>query len=202
MNDDAAVEQRPSNTVDAGADYVEAGQGKAVISIGDDGRVGLRQSDAILARQRRVTCFSLEAVSSSCQLAATRIAATIDKMQLGQFDLIGHGAGADVALWLAKLKGKSVRSLVLVAPRGDDGQAFDDVKCPVLTLFGTNDEQVSLRHQQQARVRPSHSHLMYVYDAGVSIGDERPEALAFIANEFFERRNEFLVSRDSGLVFP
>ena len=196
------VEQRPGDAVNVGADYVEAGQGEAVISIGDDGRVSLRQSDAILAKQRRVTCFSLQAGSSSCQLAATRIAAAIDRMQLGQFDLIGHGAGADVALWLAKLKGKSVRSLVLVAPRGDDGQAFDDVKCPVLTLFGTNDEQVSLRHQQQARVRPSHSHLMYVYDAGVSIGDERPEALAFIANEFFERRNEFLVSRDSGLVFP
>ena len=31
---------------------------------------------------------------------------------------------------------------------------------------------------------------------------ERPEAFAFIAQEFFERRDLFLVSRESGIVFP
>jgi hypothetical protein len=45
-------------------------------------------------------------------------------------------------------------------------------------------------------------HLMFVYDAGRAIGAGRPEALAFIACEFFERRDLFLVSRESGMVFP
>jgi hypothetical protein len=31
---------------------------------------------------------------------------------------------------------------------------------------------------------------------------ERPEALAYIALEFFERRDLFLVSRESGMAFP
>jgi len=31
---------------------------------------------------------------------------------------------------------------------------------------------------------------------------ERPEALAYIALEFFERRDLFLVGRESGLAFP
>jgi len=35
-------------------------------------------------------------------------------------------------------------------------------------------------------------------DAGRAIGAERPEALAFIALKFFERRDLFLVSRESG----
>jgi hypothetical protein len=43
---------------------------------------------------------------------------------------------------------------------------------------------------------------MFVYDAGRAIGDERPEAVVFIALEFFERRDLFLVSRENGLVFP
>jgi hypothetical protein len=43
---------------------------------------------------------------------------------------------------------------------------------------------------------------MLVYDAGPAIGDERPEAFAFVAHEFFERRDLFLVSRETGLVFP
>jgi hypothetical protein len=35
-----------------------------------------------------------------------------------------------------------------------------------------------------------------------AVGAERPEALAFIALEFFERRDLFLVSRESGMTFP
>jgi hypothetical protein len=45
-------------------------------------------------------------------------------------------------------------------------------------------------------------HFMFVYDAGRAIGAERPEALAYIALEFFERRDLFLVSRESGMAFP
>jgi hypothetical protein len=43
---------------------------------------------------------------------------------------------------------------------------------------------------------------MFVCDAGRAIGAERPEALAYIALEFFERRDLFLVSRESGMAFP
>ena len=45
-------------------------------------------------------------------------------------------------------------------------------------------------------------HFMFVYDAGPAIGAERPEALAYIALEFVERRDLFLVSRESGMAFP
>jgi hypothetical protein len=38
-------------------------------------------------------------------------------------------------------------------------------------------------------------------DADLAIGAERPEALAFIAFEFFERRGLFPVSRESGIGF-
>jgi hypothetical protein len=42
-------------------------------------------------------------------------------------------------------------------------------------------------------------HFLFVYDAGRDIGADRPKALAFIALEFFERRDLFLVSRESGM---
>jgi hypothetical protein len=45
-------------------------------------------------------------------------------------------------------------------------------------------------------------HFMFVYDAGRAIGAERPEALAYITREFFERRDLFLVSREIGMAFP
>ena len=46
------------------------------------------------------------------------------------------------------------------------------------------------------------NHFTVVYNAGRAIGAEQPEALAYIALEFFERRDLFLVSRESGIAFP
>jgi hypothetical protein len=45
-------------------------------------------------------------------------------------------------------------------------------------------------------------HFMFVYETGFAIGAERPEALAFIALEFFDRRDLFLVSRENAGFFP
>jgi pimeloyl-ACP methyl ester carboxylesterase len=84
-------------------------------------------------------------------------------------------------------------------PRGPPDEAFREIKRPVLVLCGTNDQ--SDAGVLWRSLLPD-CHFMFVYDAGPAIGAERPEALAFIALEFFERRDLFLVSRESGIVFP
>jgi hypothetical protein len=45
------------------------------------------------------------------------------------------------------------------------------------------------------------NHFTVVYNAGRAIGAEQPEALAYIALEFFERRDLFLISQESGMAF-
>ena len=45
-------------------------------------------------------------------------------------------------------------------------------------------------------------HFVFVYDAGRAIGAVRLEAIACIVLEFFERRDLFLVGRESGIAFP
>jgi hypothetical protein len=59
----------------------------------------------------------------------------------------------------------------------------------------------ALRRGCQRRTLLPDYQFMSVYDAGCAIGAERPEAPAFIAREFFERRDVFLVSRESGMAF-
>jgi hypothetical protein len=54
----------------------------------------------------------------------------------------------------------------------------------VLVLSGAKDG--SDAGDRYRRLLPD-CHFMFVYDAGRAIGAERPEALAFIALEFFER---------------
>ena len=69
----------------------------------------------------------------------------------------------------------------------------------VLVLSGTKDQSAA---GERWRALLPDCHFMFVYDAGPLIGAERPEALAFIALEFFERRDLFLVSRENGMAFP
>ena len=78
-------------------------------------------------------------------------------------------------------------------------EAFRAIKRPVLVLSGTKDGSDA---GNRYRTLLPDCHFMFVYDAGRAIAAERPEALAYIALEFLERRNLFLVSRESGMAFP
>jgi hypothetical protein len=71
----------------------------------------------------------------------------------------------------------------------------------VLVLAGTKTKDQS-DAGERSRTPLLDCHFMFVYDAGRAMGAERPEALAYIALEFFERRDLFLVSRESGIAFP
>ena len=46
------------------------------------------------------------------------------------------------------------------------------------------------------------SHLVLVYDAGHSIGTDRPEAFADVVGDFIERHEAFLISRADTLINP
>jgi pimeloyl-ACP methyl ester carboxylesterase len=110
---------------------------------------------------------------------------------------MGEGAGA--AMWLALAPEADVGSVVLAAPDGLPDETFREIKWPLLVLSGTKDQSDA---GDRYRTLLPDSHFMFVYDSGPAIGAERPEALAFIALEFFERRDLFLVSRECGIVFP
>jgi pimeloyl-ACP methyl ester carboxylesterase len=201
VNDAVSSESRTVDIGDTPVMYLEAGSGTSVVSIGDDIQPHLYKSDVILAEQRRLTSFGTCAAMDNCEPAAKRVINALEKLGLDHFDLIGHGAGAMVALNIARLA-PGVTSLVLIGPRGESDQSFDDVKCPALTLVGTNDENASLDAGRSITMRPASSHLMYVYDAGSTVGDDRPEIVAYIIRDFMERHNEFLVTRESGKSFP
>jgi hypothetical protein len=178
--------------------YFEAGAGDAVIAILGDGGLPSR-AHALLAERRRVILFAATAAAGTPPEAARRIGAAVTALGIARFDLIGEGAGVAAAAWLALMPEAEVGSVVLVAPEGVPDEAFREVKRPMLVLAGTND-----RSDAGARWRTllPDCHFMFVYDAGPAIGAERPQALAFIACEFFERRHLFLVSRESGMVLP
>jgi pimeloyl-ACP methyl ester carboxylesterase len=182
--------------------YCEAGSGEAIVAIVSDGDFPTR-AHSLLAEQRRVIVFATTADDGSPQEAARRIGAAAATLSIERFDLMGEGAGAAAAMWLAAAPEVEIGSVVLAAPAnvlgGLPDEAFREIKRPVLVLCGTKDPSDA---GDRYRTLLPDCHFMFVYDAGPAIGAERPEALAFIAREFFERRELFLVSRENGMVFP
>ena len=131
--------------------------------------------------------------------AARQVGAAVADTGIVRFDLLGEGAGAAVALWLTLEPQAEIGSVVLAAPAGVPDEAFRQVTRPVLMLAGTEDKSDA---SDRYRALLPDCNFMFVYDANCAIGAARPEALAFIALEFFERRNLFLVSRESGITLP
>jgi pimeloyl-ACP methyl ester carboxylesterase len=184
--------------------YAEAGSGEAVIAIGESATAAPALEE--LANGRRVMLVAQD--GSAPETLARRIAAALDRMGVARFDVIGHGAGAAAALWLGVAKPEAVGAIVLAAPtalneRGSElERRLPEMKRPVLALFGTNDRAAPPEEGGRYRAVLPDCHLMFVYEAAHEIASDRPEALAFIAREFFERRDLFIVSRASGLAFP
>ena len=175
-----------------------AGSGETVVAIVDAAQVPTR-AHALVAERRRVIVFRVTAAGGTPQQAAREIGTALRALGVGRFDLLGEGAGAAAALWLALAPEADVGSVVLAAPAGAPDDAVRELARPVLLLCGSGD---SANTGEPYRTLLPDCHFMFVYGAGRSIGDERPEALAFIALEFFERRDLFLVSRESGIALP
>jgi pimeloyl-ACP methyl ester carboxylesterase len=178
--------------------YREAGAGETIVAIVGDGELPTR-AHALLAERRRVIVFETPADAATVQETAARIGGAVAALGVERFDLLGEGAGAAAAMWLALAPEAEIGSVVLAGPAGPPDEAFREMKRPVLVLCGTKDQSDA---GNRYRTLLPDCHFMFVYDAGPGIGAERPEALAFIAREFFERRALFLVSRESGLAFP
>jgi pimeloyl-ACP methyl ester carboxylesterase len=181
-----------------GLPYSEAGSGETIVVITGDGGLTTR-AHALLAERRRVIVFAMPEDAGSPREAARRIGAAVAALGIERCDLMGEGVGATAAVWLALAAEAEIGSVVLAAPDGVPDEAFREMKRPVLVLCGTKEQSGA---GDRWRALLPDCHFMFVYDAGPAIGADRPEALAFIAQEFFERRDLFLVSRENGVVFP
>jgi pimeloyl-ACP methyl ester carboxylesterase len=130
----------------------------------------------------------------------------------GSFDLVGEGAAAADALRLALDRPQAVRALVLVGPAilGRDGAAADaalaarmgEMTAPCLAIFATGDEAAPVEAGRHYKTRMPGCNLVFVYDAGSRMTDERPEAVASLIGDFLERHDLFLVRRESDVIHP
>lgn len=76
------------------------------------------------------------------------------------------------------------------------------VTVPTLVLFGTEDRLIPSEMGRIYREIMPNCNLIYVYDAGHHINEDRPEAFASLVLDFLERHEQFVVTRTSSLINP
>jgi pimeloyl-ACP methyl ester carboxylesterase len=177
--------------------YWVGGAGATIVAIMGAEQAPTR-AHALLADHRHVIVFAAPAEATPPEVAH-RVGEAVAELGIGRFDLLAEGDGAMAALWLALDPHAEIGSIVLAGPAGVPDEAFRTTTPPVLMLIGTEDEPDA--GDLWRAVQPQ-CNFMFAYGARRAIGTERPEALAFIALEFFERRDLFLVSRESGVILP
>lgn len=129
----------------------------------------------------------------------------------GRFGVIAESDGAPAALRLALERPDAVTSVTLMAPTliGADGRAADEalvaqlgaLKPALLVLFGTKDKAAPPDAGRHYRERSARANVIFVYDAGAAMGDERPEAVAELAIDFLRRGDAFVVRQTSDLLY-
>lgn len=137
----------------------------------------------------------------------------VDKAPAGgeRFCVIADSDNAAAALTLALDRPEAVAALVVLGPRliQVDGHVTDaaligrlnTLKVPLLTVFGTKDRAAPPEAGRFYRERLTACNVVFVYDAGAAMADERPEAVADLAIDFFHRGDTFLVRQQSDLLF-
>ena len=81
-------------------------------------------------------------------------------------------------------------------------EEFSKVTMPTLVLFGTSDRVIPPEMGRFYRELLPNCHFVLLYDAGHAIDADRPDAFASVVGDFLERREGFLIRRESGLVYP
>jgi dienelactone hydrolase len=108
---------------------------------------------------------------------------------------LGTSFGGKLALWLAVQASAQLDALVLES-------AMRELHVPTLVLFGTEDRLTPLELRRHYRELMPDAHFVIVYDAAHAVYADRPEAFAAIVADFLEHRAEFVVRRESGLLYP
>ncbi len=73
---------------------------------------------------------------------------------------------------------------------------------PTLVLFGTLDRSIPPEMGRIYREIMPNCHLVFVYDAGHALDMDRPEAFASVVTDFLQRREGFIVTATSALLYP
>ena len=92
---------------------------------------------------------------------------------------------------------------LVVPPRDPQLEAaMRELNVPTLVLFGSEDRITPAEYGRLYRELLPNCQFVIVYDAAHAIDGDRPEAFAAIVTDFVAHREQFVVRRESRLLYP
>jgi len=189
--------------------YRVLGEGRPLVYLHPGGGVDAAAVIAGLASSHNVT-IPFEPAFDGTQPPRTmaRIAGELIDAVIGEpCDVVGSGAGANVAAWLTVLRPERVAHLVLVAPEivlPEDEEllgALAQAERLMLVLQGTRDAHPVAGVQRFRRLVRS-SFLVYVWDAGRALEADQPARVLGLIDSFLKRSESFIVNWGTLAVNP
>src|SRR5690242_6087306 len=181
-----------------------SGEERTQTSDGAEAVLWLGESDSAAALKRLVAqnCRLIPEAAEAPALLSRALDEALASLGAARVSLVAVRERAAAALRLALERPGQIASIVLLAPKIFDASGqpaaepaarFNAIEAPMLALFGTKDTAAPPEAARHYRQRNPHCHLVFVYDAGGAMAEERPEAVAELVIDFVTRRDRFLV---------
>jgi pimeloyl-ACP methyl ester carboxylesterase len=113
-----------------------------------------------------------------------------------------HADGHEVPEAFARKQQRLVKRLMGPPREPELEEGMKELDLPVLAMFGTRDSITPPELGRIYREILPNCHLMMIYDAAHAPDFDRPEAVASVVGDFLERKDGFIVTRESGLIHP
>ena len=176
----------------------EAGQGPVIVML--SGGDTPSKAAAVLAKDFRVLSYAVDGKAAVADVAS-ELASVLGTLNVTEAAIVADAGAAATAMAFAVTHPALAQSVALLSPRESVGDV-SNLKTPAMVLFGTAD---AARAPDAARALSRsipNCRLVYVYDAGGQIDDERPEAVAAALQDFAVRRERYLVNSKSNFLYP
>ena len=176
----------------------EAGQGPALVVL----RIvaSPSKSVAVLAKDFRVLSFAIDPKAGTLD-AVRDLDAALAERNVTEAGIVADTSAASTAIAFAVARPGLAQSVALLSPSGSVGDV-SNLKAPVLAMFGTTDATRSADAAKTFCRSIPNCRLVYVYDAGQAVDDERPEAVSAALQDFAVRREGYLVNAKHGNLYP
>ena len=144
-----------------------------------------------------------EQVETLVLLSPTGINATGDPSQAAPEELVAHPErGGPIPPAVSQEWRRLVQSTSAGTLDGGLEGRMGEIGCATLAVFGLEDRLVSPEAPRTYRERIPNCNVSLVYDAGHALLCDRPEAVISAVADFVERRETFIVGRESGIINP
>ncbi len=149
------------------------------------------------------TLLAPEQVEALALLSPIGIRPTGDPSQAGPEELVAHPErGGTIPSPVSEEWRRLMQYISAGVHDAELEERMGEIGCATLAVFGLEDRLVSGKAARVYRERIPNCNVSLVYDAGHALLCDRPEAVISAVADFVERRETFIVGRESGVINP